>query len=173
MNGLNVEYGAQRGISPDTLRRYCTTADHWGMECIAFENEKGGYSLRSFDTCYRRGPIGVSTPLANCQTSVYVFWDFFDFLSIAELRDDFSAIVLNWCLDDETKAHCVELIKGYKACAILLPSLSLFDKWVKDVTEKAKPTKVYDYRDRNENHQTLNDFLTADRARFVEAFGKR
>lgn len=70
MNGLNVEFAEQRGISLNTLQRYCTTADHWGMECIAFENEKGGYSLRSFYTCYRRGPIGVSIPLTNCPTAI-------------------------------------------------------------------------------------------------------
>lgn len=93
-----VRYAEGRGISPETLRSYCsevrfTYEGHPGFRnsCIGFPNNRGGWVLRAPDvkkcTCNDISTINIYGEISDSPTSPagLMFEGFFDFLSYIEV----------------------------------------------------------------------------------------
>lgn len=171
---LGYAYG--RGISMATMRKYCVEVDDSkGYHYIGFRNDKGGYELRNganFKGSF--GEKSITTIMQSESSSVYVFEGFFDFLSIAEFRNDFNAIVLN---STSLVKSSINALQGFKTIVLMLDN----DMAGKNALESLKmafsgtdndfgKTTILDYSQKYAQHNDVNAFLVYDRCAFVRSF---
>lgn len=171
---LGYAYG--RGISMATMRKYCVEVDDSkGYHYIGFRNDKGGYELRNganFKGSF--GEKSITTIMQSKSSSVYVFEGFFDFLSIAEFRNDFNAIVLN---STSLVKSSINALQGFKTIVLMLDN----DMAGKNALESLKmaflgtvndfgKTTILDYSQKYAQHNDVNAFLVYDRRAFVRSF---
>lgn len=171
---LGYAYG--RGISMATMRRYCVEVDDSkGFHYIGFKNDKGGYELRNganFKGSY--GEKSITTIMQSKSSSVYVFEGFFDFLSIAEFRNDFNAIVLNSTSLVKTS---ISAIQRFKNIVLMLDN----DAAGRNASESlkmafsgigcdSKEVSILDYSQKYASHNDVNAFLVCNRCAFFNSF---
>lgn len=155
------EYMSSRCVREDIYQEYCKEIHYRVRDkryfAVGFENQSGGYELRSkfFKGCIGKKDISY---LKNNSSRLLVFEGFIDYLSLLghgeNLKED-DTIVLN-SVGNVRKIY--SLLDNYSLTSLYLDNDEAGNKYTKNLLELAK-RKISDLRHNYDGFKDLNEFL--------------